>query len=51
MSAEPVTTVPPAVATPTVAESPGVASEFQLGTGLFWVVVVAVVVYVLWRVR
>ena len=38
-----------ATATPTAAESPGVASQWELGTGLFWVVVVGVALYALYR--
>ena len=41
-----------ATVTPTAAESPGVASQWELGTGLFWVVVIGLALYVLyWRIR
>ena len=29
--------------------SPGVASQWELGTGLFWVVVIALVLYAMYR--
>ncbi|MFC7134066.1 MULTISPECIES: hypothetical protein [Salinibaculum] len=35
--------------TATPEQSPGVASQLELGTSLFWVAVVAVVLYALYR--